>query len=245
MVKTNIANIVSETLKDKIEFNFKKDVPIDQESYDDFIDMVSDNLEYNFSEMGIKFSTDGGADKNVFIFDNYDFVLKIPKVTGKKELFIYDEVKKAGFENYFARVEPITVFKYSDKDVVAYFQTKIDFSGRGWEWESWLEKDEEKKERIILYSNDLMKRRVKLEDGSFSPLIKDRTLAYYISANISEEIRNDFVNFLIEKKVNDLNSNNFWIGKDGHLTIFDYSGYDDSYKYSEDYDDEDDEYCSY
>ena len=48
--------------------------------------------------------------------------------------------------------------------------------------------------------------------------------------------RCDFISFLIDEKINDLNNNNFYISRDGKLTIFDYSGYDDSYKYDEDSD---------
>ena len=48
--------------------------------------------------------------------------------------------------------------------------------------------------------------------------------------------RCDFISFLTDEKINDLNNNNFYISRDGKLTIFDYSGYDDSYKYDEDND---------
>lgn len=239
-IKDFVAKKVKYILKQNIEdyVDFLGDAAtISQSTFDNCIDEISDKLYDFFKEEKISVALDGGADKDVLIFDDFDFVVKIPKVTGRREIDKYFAAEAYGFNQYFAEVDPIVSFKCWDKEVIAYFQKKVDFKRGHWDLEKKCLEDntrlaaEEEKDFLVEH-------KIRLEDGSLSKIIRSDIFAFFIILNMDINERYDFLNFLIDEKINDINNNNFYISEDGELTIFDYSGYDDSYKY----DDEDNGY---
>ena len=235
-IKSFIANKVKTVLKQDIEdySDFLDGMTeISQSTFDSYIDEISDKLcDFFKKEAKIPVELMGGADKNVLVFDKLDFVVKIPKVTGERELNVYIASEAYGFNHYFAEVELITSFNYWDKEIVAYFQKKVDFSKGSWLWEREYSSNEVKD--LLKEAKRLEDYKVELVDGSFSKIIKGSKLAQFLVLKMDVNERCDFISFLIDEKINDLNNNNFYISRDGKLTIFDYSGYDDSYKYDED-----------
>lgn len=234
-IKKFIAEKVTTILSETVGERFEDYADIPQTFFDDCIDEASSLLlEFFEEEQKMSVMLDGGADKDVLVFDDLDFVVKIPKVTGKRELDVYEIVKNYGFERYFAAVEPITYFKWGDKEVVAYFQKKVDFNSGYWNLIK--NSSHEKIDRVLKDSYYLLDYKVVLKDGSTSSIIKDSSLAEFMVLNMNINEREAFINLLANEKINDLNKNNYYISVDGELTIFDYSGYDDSYKYDDDED---------
>lgn len=215
---------------------------LSQTNLDDSVDDFARVIEYNFSQMDISFSCDGGADKNVIIFRDYDFVLKIPKISGLREVEIFNSAKREGYEKYFIPSYKINEIHFGEKTIGIYIQDKINiFKSNDWEYE-----DNDLSESIEIsgiYSDLSEEYVVTQKSGTDSYILRSkRFVAYFFKTNQMNELEN-LLFFLQREGVNDLHSSNFIISKKRGLQIIDYSGYDDSDLYpDEDYGEYYDEY---
>ena len=86
-----IISFLKETLESE-KNNYEEDYFFDQEEYDDFIDSIVCNLRGKLTKNNIENEWDGGADKEVIIFKDFDFVIKIPNIL--ISIYKLDDVNK-------------------------------------------------------------------------------------------------------------------------------------------------------
>ena len=243
MNKKELINFITSFLSDAFSF-YKNEEFADQYEFEKIVSEVVSELATDLREKKkINFYEDGGADKEVVIFEEFDFVLKIPKVSGKREIEIYESAVKNGFGDYFVETKEIFETMIGDKIVIAYLQKKINFSKFNSKFNSsWNELSEIQKQEISNFYNEIKKYKVYLKDGSTSSIFRAIELAQFLYF-LDETKRNDFINFALEEKINDLHSNNFiYYPRTNKLLIFDYSGYDSSGLYEDEDEDNYDDY---
>ena len=244
MNKKGLINFITSFLSDAFSF-YKNEEFVDQYEFEKIVSEVVSELATNLREKKkVNFHEDGGADKEVVIFEKFDFVLKIPKVSGKREIEIYESAVKNGFGDYFVETKEIFETMIGDKVVIAYLQKKINFSKscHGRNYVFWDSLSEMQRQEISNFYDEIKQYKVYLKDGSTSSIFKDIELAQFLYF-LNETKRNDFINFVLEEKINDLHSNNFiYYPGTNKLLIFDYSGYDSSGLYEDEDEDNYDDY---
>lgn len=238
LTKQELISIINKQFIQYFEF-FSEDDFLNQTEFDDCIDDFTSKIENYFRNIKILFSSGGGADKNVIIFEDYDFVLKIPKVSGSREIEVFQAAKAAGWEKYFVPVKYINSFDFGDRTAIIYTQKKVSFfKDNDWHFED--EIDSQSEELSETYDKIFPNYRIIRKDGGFSYIVRSKKLVAFFLYRENKVLLKDFLDFLMEERVNDLHSSNFYISQNSGLQIFDYSGYDDSDLYPDD-----EEYYSY
>lgn len=231
MNKQELISIINDTFNEYF-CCFSEDDFLTQLEFDDCIDDFTAKVRQKLYQLNINFTRGSGADKNVIIFSDYDFVLKVPKISGLREIEVYEAAKKYNWDEYFIPVKEINHIIFGERIAVIYIQQKIRFlKDNDWTFEdNDLEKNTWISEVFDKYSEEYT---VIRRSGETSQILRSERFVAYFLINKQEETLKNFLAFLEEERVNDLHSSNFIIsGKEG-LKIFDYSGYDDSNLYSE------------
>lgn len=236
MNKGELIKFVTSFLEDAFSFYQDEDF-IDQYYFEKIIsDTTSDLVSELRDKKNIALETDGGADKEVIIFEDFDFVLKLPKVSGKREVEIYQSAKANGFEEYFAATKEILETTIADKLVVVYLQKKINLEGK-YQNSYWNNLSKVQEKEINKIFNEIEDYKVVLKDGSTSTIFRDLNIASFLYFLTSEK-REKFIDFVFSEKINDLHEGNFiYYPENNKIMIYDYSGYDSSDLY-----DDEDEY---
>lgn len=224
MIKKTVGKTISDYYK-----RFSNDKYLYTDTYADLVYDIEQELEIVFNENHISFVTDNGSDKEVIIFEDYDFVLKIPTVSKDKELEFYQKAKEEGIDEYFAEVEPLINFNFFNTKVILYAQEKIDFYSKDYNLSNSKEYTEISEDDI----SPITSLKTVLDNGSSSTIIRSIQLAKFIYSNFDDDLKTIFLTFLLDNQINDLHEGNYIITNEGKLKIFDYSGYcdpsDDSY----------------
>lgn len=192
------------------------------------------NAEYvkiiNYLKENYNFSVEAGTYRHTFIFDDCDWVLKIPRKIGNHnyndceiEVMVYKLAEKHGMNHFFAPAAKLVSFNCSLGEIPVYVMKKVVVDeGRVSDhfyslYDGYSEDEEDISE---WYENN------------FDEIDATRQafVDYYgIEADILQ-------NFLNNININDIHSGNVGYNEDDNLIIIDYAGYS-----SEDYWDEEHE----
>ena len=201
------------------------------------------NLEDKLDEMDCPFSGhwDSGSDKVVFIFDDYDVVLKVnvEECGNITECCAYKEAKNLNLEKFFAKsFSPFEIsisekeflkrakeeedeeefnnrcYEFCSQDIKCYFQEKIEETQRG--------------ERYRLGKSAVsVKNLPKSKRGLCKRYEGSTTLKSCIMTFTDELESTKLMKFLKENYINDLHRGNFKM-VDNQIKIYDYSGFEGS-----------------
>lgn len=237
MNKGELIKFVTSFLEDAFSFYRNEDF-IDQYYFEKIIsDTTSDLVSELRDKKNITLRIAGGADKEVIIFEDFDFVLKLPKVSGKREVEIYQSAKANGFEEYFAATKEILETTIGDKLVVVYLQKKINLEGK-YENSYWNNLSKVQEKEINRIFNEIEDYKVVLKNGSTSKVFRNINIASFLYFLTSEK-RKKFIDFVLSEKINDLHEENFiYYPEYNKIMIYDYSGYDSSDLYDNEDEDE-------
>lgn len=177
----------------------------------EFDEFIYDNEEY-FDSLNIKVTH--GVTKAVFIFNDADYVIKVPlnnRVDCKREYEVYSISVEKGLSKYF----PETDYLGQYKGLPMYIQRKI---GTTWEDVPYAEYEKIESE-LSQEEKELAETKYECEfEGEYT------FSAFFIHKNGEEEL-DKLLWFLDDESVNDLHEGNIGLSMAGEPILCDFSGY--------------------
>ena len=193
------------------------------------------NAEYvkiiNYLKEDYNFSVESGSYRHTFIFDDCDWVLKIPRKIGEHnyndceiEVMVYKLAEKHGMNHFFAPAAQLVSFNCSLGEIPVYVMKKV-----------YVDEDRVSDHFYSLYDGDSEDEDDVNEwyDNNFDEV--DATMQAFVDYYGGMEADN-LQSFLNNIRINDIHSGNVGYDEDDNLIIIDYAGYS-----SEDYWDEEHE----
>lgn len=180
-------------------------------------------------DFSFDFFSDCGASKMVFIFNNHDFVIKIPfsGMTNLCEVEVenYKTALMYGYESFLAEAHELNSYTiHTENDIISiplYCMEKITVGEE-------LVEDEAYKIYIKNNSEELKGLNDNEKSDRFYDYIQyGGEVEYLICA--SDERGADFLDFCIDWDINDLHKGNVGFNKNGKVVLCDYSGYSGEY----------------
>lgn len=176
-------------------------------------------------DSGLEYYADSGAEKFVVIFEDFDYVLKIPLIdTECREYELYLAAEHEGIDDFFAYTYTPFGVQAGKNILWMYFQEKIKLGNEFYNQSMTLEDtftDHQKQMRELC--------RQVSEEWSNSkvgePLLKDFRLFTLIPLMCGDRAE-ALLNFLMRHRINDLWSANYACSKENGLIFFDFSGYE-------------------
>lgn len=166
------------------------------------------------------FSVEAGTYRHTFIFDDCDWVLKIPRKIGEHnyndceiEVLVYKLAEKHGMNHFFAPAAKLISFNCSLGEIPVYVMKKVDVDEDrvSDHFYSLYDGDSENEEEVEIWYNH-----------NFDEV--DATMQAFVDYYGGIEADN-LQNFLNNNHINDIHSGNVGYDEDDNLIIIDYAGY--------------------